>query len=80
MKKNTDFLKIPMNRIIALVLMDIMAVVVASFASIYLRFEFSFKEIPAHYLERYENILPFTIAITEYVLDYPVLFRCMETI
>ena len=75
MKKNTDFLKIPMNRIIALVLMDIMAVVVASFASIYLRFEFSFKEIPAHYLERYENILPFTIAITLFFFVVWKLYR-----
>ena len=64
MKKNADFLKIPMNRIIALILMDAMAVTVSSFAAIYLRFEFSFKEIPAQYLDRYGRILPCTIVLT----------------
>ncbi len=64
MKKNTNFLRIPMNRIFALILMDIMSIVVASFAAIFLRFEFSFKEIPQEYLDKYEFILPYTIALT----------------
>lgn len=62
--KNSDFLKIPINRVIALVLLDIMAIIVASFASLYVRFEFSFSGIPKEYLEKYENILPFTILLT----------------
>lgn len=64
MKKETNFLKIPINRIVALLLMDVMSVIVASFAAVFLRFEFSFKEIPQLYLERYEHIIPFTIVIT----------------
>ena len=64
MKKETNFLKIPINRIVALLLMDIMAIVVASFAAIFLRFEFSFNEIPRMYLEMYGRILPFTIVVT----------------
>lgn len=64
MKKETNFLKIPMNRIIVLILMDIIAVLVASFGALFLRFEFSFKEIPRYYLENYEHIIPCTIAIT----------------
>ena len=63
-EKNTSFLKIPVNRIIALILMDIMAVMVSSFGAIFLRFEFSFKEIPKEYLERYEKFLPYTIVLT----------------
>lgn len=64
MKKENNFLKIPMNRILALVLMDIMSVVVASFAALYIRFDFSFKGIPAEYMARFERILPFNIVVT----------------
>ena len=51
MKRDTNFLKIPINRIIALAIMDIMAVVVASFAALYIRFDFSFQEIPEEYMK-----------------------------
>ena len=64
MKKDSNFLKIPMNRILALVLMDIMSVIVASFAALYIRFDFSFKGIPAEYMARFERILPFNIVVT----------------
>lgn len=64
MKKNTSFLKIPINRIIALVVMDILAVVISSFGALYLRFEFRFNEIPREYLDRYEHILPVTVLFT----------------
>ena len=50
MKGNINFLKIPVNRIIALVLMDIMSIVVASFVAIYIRFDFKFNGIPGEYL------------------------------
>ena len=63
-EKNKSFLKIPVNRIIALILMDVMSVIASSFAAIFLRFEFSFKEIPKEYLKRYETFLPYTIVLT----------------
>ena len=46
MNKNTNLFKIPMSRIVALTLLDVMAIVASSFMALYLRFEFSFKEIP----------------------------------
>ncbi len=64
MKKNNDFLKIPITRILALVLLDIMAIVVASFAALYVRFDFKFSEIPQDFLEKFGQILPFNIALT----------------
>lgn len=64
MKRETNFLKIPLNRIIALVLMDMMIVVIASFAALFVRFEFSFREIPKEYLERYERLLPYIVGIS----------------
>lgn len=64
MKKNTYFLKVSVSRVIALILIDIMTVIVSSFAALYLRFEFSFNEIPIDYLNRYRYFLPYTIAIT----------------
>ena len=60
MKKNKSFLKIPINRILALMLMDVMSIVVAAFVAIYVRFDFSFKAIPPEYLERFEQIIPFS--------------------
>ena len=44
-KKDNNFLKIPFNRILALIIMDAMSTLVASFAALFIRFEFSFKEI-----------------------------------
>lgn len=62
--KEKNFFKIPINRILALVLLDVMAIVVSSFAALYVRFDFSFKGIPAEYLEKFEVILPINILMT----------------
>ncbi len=64
MKTNTNILKIPINRILALLIMDIIVILVASFGAVFIRFEFSFSQIPKHYLDQYARILPFTIIIT----------------
>lgn len=63
-KKTTNFLRIPANRIILLLLLDIMAIVAVSFGSLFLRFEFSFDAIMPEFLENYVDILPFTIVFT----------------
>ncbi len=62
--KKTSFLKIPINRILALLFLDVISILTASFAAIYLRFEFRFNAIPRIYLERYERIIPVTIIVT----------------
>ena len=62
MKNN--FLKIPINRIIALLIMDTMSIVIASFAAIYIRFDFQFNAIPKEYMTKFEHILPFNIVCT----------------
>lgn len=77
MKRDTNFLKIPINRIIALAIMDIMAVVVASFAALYIRFDFSFQEIPEEYMYRFEQIIPFNIAVT---LLFYVLWKLYKSV
>lgn len=64
MKKTTNFLKIPVNRRIILLILDILAILVASFMAIFLRFEFKFNDIPRNFLDCYINILPFTILLT----------------
>ncbi len=63
MSKNNSFLRIPINRIIALMLLDSMATIVASFAALYIRFEFSFKEIPRIYMLRFERMIPINLII-----------------
>lgn len=55
---------IPINRIIALVVMDIVSVLIASFFALYMRFDFSFSEIPLEYYKRFVNILLPNIVIT----------------
>lgn len=62
--KNVDILKIPANRIIALILLDIMSIVVAAFTALYIRFDFSFNGIPREYLQKFERIIPYSIIIT----------------
>ena len=64
MKEKNNFLKIPINRIIALILLDIMSIIVASFAAIYIRFDFSFNGIPEEYLIKFEYIIPYNILLT----------------
>lgn len=64
MKTKPNFLNIPANRIIALLVLDVMAILVASFMAIFLRFEFKFSDIPQEFWEAYVNILPFTILLT----------------
>ena len=62
--KTSNKLKIPNNRIIALVIMDIMAIIVSSFMAVYIRFEFSFVNIPTEYWQMYQRIWIYNIVIT----------------
>ena len=55
--ENKNFLKIPINRIIALILLDIMSVIVSSFGALFIRFDLSFDNISPVYLEMYGRIL-----------------------
>ena len=64
MKNKTNFFKVPVSRIIALLILDVMAILVASFMAIFLRFEFKFSDIPQEYWKAYTKILPFTIMLT----------------
>ena len=49
--KKNSFLKIPFNRILALAIMDVVSILVASFAALLIRFEFSFKAIVRVYFQ-----------------------------
>ena len=64
MKKTTAFLKIPLNRIFLLLLLDVMSIVAVSFGALFLRFEFDFNAIIPMFLENYVDIVPFTILST----------------
>lgn len=75
MKKQKDFLKIPMNRIVALVLLDIIMVIVASFAALYIRFDFSVQAIEPRYLLSWEKTLLFNVLITLLVFAVGKLYK-----
>ena len=62
--KDKRFIKIPANRIIALVLMDIISVLVSSFAPLYIRFDFSFSAIYPHFLTNFEHLILPNVLIT----------------
>ncbi len=64
MEKNKNFLKIPFNRILALILLDIMAIVISSFAALYIRFDFSFAKIDRVYLSGFEAVIFPNICLT----------------
>lgn len=64
MRKDNNILKIPINRIIGLILLDVMSIIVAGFAAIYIRFDFSFSGIPRDYLTKFEYIIPYNILLT----------------
>ncbi len=63
MKNGKNFLNIPFSRILALVLLDIMATVVSSFTALYIRFEFRFSDIDPRFLHSFEKILPYIILL-----------------
>lgn len=62
--KHDKKINIPVNRILALVLMDIMSVIVAAFGALYIRFEFSFSGIDPKYLKMFEQIIIPNILMT----------------
>ncbi len=59
-----EILKKPVIRVIALLFLDIIAIAIASFVALYIRFDFSFGGIPAYYLNAFEIILPINIIST----------------
>ena len=59
-----NFLKIPANRIIALVIMDIMSITLSSFFALYIRYDFRFRDISPVFWANYQHILLPTLALT----------------
>ena len=55
--KAKNFFRIPFNRIVVLILLDVLSIIAASFLALYIRFDFSFAGIPAEYFNKFEHIL-----------------------
>ena len=49
--------KVPLQRIIALVIMDVMSILLVSFAALYIRYDFSFQDIDSVFFKHCENLL-----------------------
>lgn len=60
-----------------LVVLDVIAVLVASFAALYIRYDFSFHAIQRIFLQHYEWSLPFNLAMT---LFWFVLFKLYKSV
>lgn len=63
-KTNAKWLNGTPAQVLALVILDIMAAVVASFAALYIRFEFSFSNIYKEFMIKFEHLLPVNILLT----------------
>ena len=55
--ENKYISKVPLQRIIALVIMDIMSILLVSFAALYIRYDFSFQDIDPLFFKHCENLL-----------------------
>lgn len=77
MIKKHSFLRIPANRIIALLLIDVMDIIIASFAALSIWFEFSFRAIDRVFLERYESII---IPVILFSLCFFYLWRLYKSV
>ena len=64
MSKEKSGRKGPLTQVPALIILDCMAILIASFAPVYIRFEFSFKSIPQLYMRMFEILLPFNIVVS----------------
>lgn len=68
MKRNSEekvgFTKIPATRIIALILMDVMSVIIASFGALFIRYDLSFEQLDLRFLRTYEKIFIPVILMT----------------
>lgn len=64
MSKRKDFLKVPLSRVIVLVLMDIITALVVSFAALYIRYDLKIANIENLYLARWEVLFPWVTLIT----------------
>lgn len=49
--------KVPLHRIIALVILDVMSILLVSFAALYIRYDFSFQDIDPLFFKHCENLL-----------------------
>lgn len=68
MKKLNDvrvgILKVPVTRIVLLVMSDLFAILLASVLSIYVRYDFKFMDVPRAFWEAALEIYPFNVVIT----------------
>lgn len=64
MRNKTNFLKIPASRVAILMILDVMSIILASFAALYIRFDFSFANIEKRYMLQLEHILLPNIFVT----------------
>ncbi len=64
MDSKKDFLKIPANRIIALIIMDVMSIIVASFGALYIRYDFQITGIDPAFVTRWGHTIVWNILFT----------------
>ena len=64
MDSKKEFLKIPANRITALIVMDVMSIIVASFGALYIRYDFQISSIDPAFVTRWGRTIIWNILFT----------------
>ncbi len=57
MDKSKRITQIPVNRIIALVMLDTISIIVSAFGALYIRYDFSFSKMELRFLKAFEHII-----------------------
>ncbi len=64
MNKQSNLFKVPISRIIVLMILDITSVVAATFGAIYIRYDFQFRSIERTYIKNWEMTILWTVLST----------------
>ena len=75
MKPKKDLLKVPLNRIIVLIIMDIMSIIVSSFGALYIRYDFQIFSIDPVFIQRWEQTIVWNILFTLLIYTFMKLYK-----
>ena len=71
----SDILKIPVTRIILLVMSDLLAILLASVLSLYVRYDFKFMDVPREFWEAMLAIYPCNVVVLLIVFNFWKLYK-----
>ncbi len=71
----SDILKIPVTRIVLLVMSDLLAILLASVLSLYVRYDFKFMDVPREFWEAMLAVYPCNVIVLLLVFNFLKLYK-----